>query len=188
MMMKRGCPVTLLHFDSRPYADAIAQSRNCAEVLAGWTSGRKIDFITVPISRGIEKIASHHPRATCVLCRRLMYRIAAEVMEQQGAAGLVTGYSMAQVASQTGENILAEQAGIGVPIYHPLIAWDKSEITDMARKIGTYDVTEETKSCTAVPRKPMTRARRDDVLLWDEELGLRDMARALCSEMEISRI
>ncbi len=52
MMMKRGCPVTLLHFDSRPYADAINQSIRCAEVLAEWTSGRKIDFITIPIQEG----------------------------------------------------------------------------------------------------------------------------------------
>ena len=52
MMMKRGCPVTLLHFDSRPYADAIDQSMRCAEVLVDWTAGRKIDFITIPIGPG----------------------------------------------------------------------------------------------------------------------------------------
>jgi thiamine biosynthesis protein ThiI len=188
MMMKRGCPVSLLHFDSRPYADALKQSIKSAEVLAGWTSGRKINFITVPISRGIEKVASHYPRATCVLCRRLMYRIAAAVMEKEGALGIVTGYSMGQVASQTAENILAEQADMGVPIFHPLIAMDKSEIMDMARKIGTYDVTEETKSCTAVPKKPMTKARRDDVLTMDEDLGLRDMAEVLAKEMKVTRI
>ena len=78
-----------------------------------------------------------------------MYRIATEVMEKEGALGIVTGYSMGQVASQTAENILAEQAAIGVPVFHPLIAMDKSEIMDLARKIGTYGVTEETKSCTA---------------------------------------
>ncbi len=188
MMMKRGCPISLLHFDSRPYADALKQSIKSAEVLAGWTSGRKINFITVPISRGIEKIASHYPRATCVLCRRLMYWIAAEVMEMEGALGIVTGYSMGQVASQTAENILAEQAAIGVPVFHPLIAMDKAEIMDLARKIGTYDVTRETKSCTAVPKKPMTKARRDDVLKMEDDLGLRAMARFLAKEMKVTRI
>lgn len=59
MMMRRGCPVTLLHFDSRPYADALSQSLRCGEVLALWTSGRRINFIQVPIKRGIDKIASH---------------------------------------------------------------------------------------------------------------------------------
>ncbi len=188
MMMKRGCPISLLHFDSRPYADALKQSIKSAEVLAGWTSGRKINFITVPISKGIEKIASHYPRATCVLCRRLMYRIAAEVMEMEGALGIVTGYSMGQVASQTAENILAEQAALGVPIFHPIIAMDKAEIMDLARKIGTYDVTEETKSCTAVPKRPMTKARRNDALMMEEDLGLREMAELLAKEMKVTRI
>lgn len=188
MMMKRGCPVTLLHFDSRPYADAINQSIRCAEVLSEWTSGRKIDFITIPIQKGIEKIQAHYPRATCILCRRLMYRIAAEVMEKEGAQGIVTGYSMGQVASQTAENILAEQAAIGVPVFHPLIAMDKSEIIDLARKIGTYGVTLETKSCTAVPNKPMTRAKKDEILLAEEDLGLKYIARALVREMKATRI
>jgi tRNA uracil 4-sulfurtransferase len=188
MMMKRGCPVTLLHFDSRPYADAIDQSMKCAMVLADWTSGRKIDFITIPIRRGIEKIASHYPRATCILCRRLMYHIASEVMEMQGCLGIVTGYSMGQVASQTADNILAEQAALGVPVFHPLISLDKTEITNLARKVGTYGIAAETKSCTAVPHKPMTRARKDEILLADEELGLKELARTLVRDMLITRI
>ena len=188
MMMKRGCPISLLHFDSRPYADSIDQSRRCAEVLADWTCGRKINFIVVPIHRGIEKIQKHHPRATCILCRRLMYRIAGQVMEKEKAMGLVTGYSLGQVASQTAENILAEQATIGVPVYHPLIAMDKTEIIDLARKIGTYEVTMETKSCTAVPNKPMTRAKKEEMLLAEEDLGLVSLARELVGEMTVTRI
>ncbi len=188
MMMKRGCPVTLLHFDSRPYADAISQSMRCGQALAEWTSGRKIDFITVPISRAIEKISSHYPRATCVLCRRLMYRIASQVMLEQGCQGIVTGYSLGQVASQTAENILAEQSDLGVVVYHPLIALDKTEITDLARKIGTYGISEETKSCTAVPSKPMTRARREEIARAEEVLGLKEIGEALAREMTLTRI
>jgi thiamine biosynthesis protein ThiI len=188
MMMRRGCPVSLLHFDSRPYADAVAPSMKSAKVLAKWTSGRKINFIQVPISRGIEKIANHYPRATCILCRRLMYRIAAEVMKSEEALGIVTGYSMGQVASQTTENILAEQADVGLAIFHPLIAMDKSEIMDLARKIGTYQVTTQTKSCTAVPKNPMTKAKRVEILAVEEELGIKEMARALAREMTITRI
>jgi thiamine biosynthesis protein ThiI len=188
MIMKRGCPVTLLHFDSRPYADAIEQCMRSAQALADWTAGRKIDFITIPISRGIEKIASHYPKATCVLCRRLMYRIASEVMEMQGCQGIVTGYSMGQVASQTAENILAEQAAVCVPVFHPLISLDKTEIVDLARKIGTYEICAETKSCTAVPGKPMTKAKKDEILRAEEALGLREIARALVREMKVTGI
>jgi len=65
---------------------------------------------------------------------------------------------------------------------------DKTEIMDLARKIGTYEVTEETRSCTAVPKKPITKARRHEILAMEEELGLKDMARALAKEMKTTRV
>jgi tRNA uracil 4-sulfurtransferase len=188
LMMKRGCTTSLLHFDAQPYADSLRQSLLSAKILAEWTAGRKINFIQVPISKGIEKIAAHHPRATCILCRRLMYRIATEIVKSEGALGLVTGYSLGQVASQTPDNIMAEQSGIDVPIYHPLISMDKTEIVELARKIGTYKVTEETKSCTAVPQKPMTKAKVDKILEIDEELGLKYLAKALALEAIYTKI
>lgn len=188
MMMRRGCPVSLLHFDARPYADSRVQAIGSAQVLRRWTSGRMINFVTVKNARGIDAIASRQPRATCILCRRLMYHIASEVMRREGALGIVTGYSLGQVASQTPENIMAEQARIDAPIYHPLIAMDKTEITDLARRIGTYEVTEETKSCTAVPKKPMTKAKLEDILALDEEIGLQDLASELAENSTIERI
>jgi len=180
--MKRGCPISLLHFNAQPYADSQRLSMRSAEILVKWMSGRKINFIQVPISKGIEKIATHYPRATCILCRRLMYRIATEIMRSEGALGIVTGYSLGQVASQTTENIVAEQSGINAPIYHPLIGMDKTEIVELARKIGTYEVTEKTKSCIAVPYKPMPKANVDKILEIDEELGLKGMSKALALE------
>ena len=95
---------------------------------------------------------------------------------------------MGQVASQTAENILAEQAGMCLPVFHPLISMDKTEIVDLARKIGTYEITEETKSCTAVPAKPMTQAGKEEMLRAEEILGLREMAKSLVEEMRVERI
>ena len=182
MMMRRGCPVSLLYFDARPYVDALPQAERSAEVLRRWTSGRKINFIWVPIGEGLAKIAAAEPRATCLLCRRLMYRIAGMVMAEEEAYGVVTGYSLGQVASQTPANIMAEQSGIDLPVYHPLIAMDKSEITDLARKIGTYRATADAASCTAAPRRPMTRARAGEIRRMDEDLGLGEIAGQLFRE------
>jgi thiamine biosynthesis protein ThiI len=187
MMMRRGCPVSLLYFDARPYVDALPQAERSAEVLRRWTSGRKVNFIRVPIGEGLAKIAAAEPRATCLLCRRLMYRIAGMVMAEEEAFGVVTGYSLGQVASQTPANIMAEQSGIDLPIYHPLIAMDKSEITDLARKIGTYRATADAASCTAAPRKPMTRARAGEIRAMDEELGLSQIAGQLFAERAKTR-
>lgn len=188
MMMRRGCPVSLLYFDPRPYVDALPQAKKSAEVLRRWTSGRKINFVLVPIGEGLARIASAQPRATCPLCRRLMYRIARRVMEEEKAFGVVTGYSLGQVASQTPANIMAEQSGIDLPIYHPLIAMDKSEITDLARKIGTYRATADAGSCAAAPKKPMTQARAEEIRAMEAELGLEEIARELFEKRERMRI
>ena len=188
MMMRRGCPVSLLYFDPRPYVDTLPQALKSAEVLRRWTSGRKINFIRVPMGAGLSKIVSSEPRATCLLCRRLMYRIAKLVMEEEEAFGVVTGYSLGQVASQTPENIMAEQSGLDLPIYHPLIALDKSEITDLARKIGSYRATADAGTCTAAPRKPMTRAKAEEIRAMEEELGIEAMAHDLFAEREKTRI
>ena len=182
MMMRRGCSVSLLYFDARPYVDALPQAERSAEALRRWTSGRKINFIRVPIGEGLAKIAAAEPRATCLLCRRLMYRMAGMVMAEEEAYGVVTGYSLGQVASQTPANIMAEQSGIDLPVYHPLIAMDKAEITDLARKIGTYRATADAASCTAAPKKPMTRARAGEIRRMDEELGLSEIASQLFKE------
>ena len=188
MMMRRGSPVSLLHFDSRPYADAIERVRTVGEVLSRWTTGRRITLITVPNAKGIEAISARYPCATCVLCRRLMYRVAVEVSKIEEAVGIVTGYSLGQVASQTPENIRAEQVGLKAPFYHPLIAMDKTEITDLARKIGTYQISVESQSCSAVPHKPMTRAKLEDIRAMERELKLKDLALELLDERRIEKI
>jgi len=177
MMMRRGCPVSLLYLDPRPYVDARAQALGSAKALRRWTAGRKISFIQAPMGESLGRIVGACRRDTCLLCRRLMYRVSALVMEEEEAFGVVTGYSLGQVASQTPANIMAEQARIDLPIYHPLIAMDKTEIMNLARKIGTYQVTEDAGSCLAAPKKPMTRARAEDVLAAEAELGIEEMAK-----------
>jgi len=188
MMMRRGCPVSLLYFDARPYVDALPQALKSAEALRRWTSGRKINFVRVPIGEGLAKISEAQPRATCLLCRRLMFRIALQVMDEEEAFGVVTGYSLGQVASQTPANIMAEQSGIDLPVYHPLIAMDKSEIMDLARKIGTYRATADAGTCSAAPKKPMTQARAEEIRAMEAELGLEEIAGELFSKRERMRI
>lgn len=188
LIMRRGCPVALLHFDASPYADSMEQVVRQAEVLQSWMSGRRLDLAIVRNACAIEKISSRYPRETCVLCRRLMYHISSLVMKRLRAKGIVTGYSLGQVASQTPENIMAEQVGIEAPVYHPLIAMDKTEIIELARRIGTYDISIGSQQCRAAPKKPVTRARLEEILRIEGELGLRDLAMELADGVEIVRI
>lgn len=75
-----------------------------------------------------------------VLFRRFMFRLAQKVAAKEGAEAIVTGESLGQVASQTLKNMIAAQHGIKPLIFRPLYGFDKAEIIDMAKKIGTYNV------------------------------------------------
>jgi thiamine biosynthesis protein ThiI len=88
-----------------------------------------------------------------------MLAAAAEIAEEMGAAALVTGDSLGQVASQTLSNLEVISYRVGKPILRPLIGLDKTEIVDLARHIGTYEASVATAhACPFLPDRPLTRA------------------------------
>jgi thiamine biosynthesis protein ThiI len=89
------------------------------------------------------------------------------------------GDSLGQVASQTLQNIRAEQAAINIPIIRPLIGLDKQEIIDIARTIGTYDLSIEAPAeCQIVPKKPSTRANLKKIYEAEEAMDVEGMVKA----------
>ena len=112
----------------------------------------------------------------CVLCKRTMQFVAKEFAIRNGCSGIIMGDSLGQVASQTLRNIKAEGSGLDFPIVRPLIGMDKNEIIEIARRIGTYDISIiQDGGCGVVPDKPITEARTDKVLELESKLDFRKM-------------
>ena len=106
--------------------------------------------------------ASGDGRLAVVLYRRMMMRIAERIARKAGAKALATGEALAQVASQTLENMGVIGAATSMPILRPCLAHDKQETIVLARKIGSYDVSiEPYDDCCSlfVPEHPETRAK-----------------------------
>jgi thiamine biosynthesis protein ThiI len=101
---------------------------------------------------------------TCIFCKRRMYRVAEEFARNAGAKGFVTGESLGQVASQTLDNLMVLNEAATMPVYRPLIGFDKEETIRIAREIGTFaaSITPAT-GCTAVPKGPSTKANPDTI-------------------------
>jgi thiamine biosynthesis protein ThiI len=109
----------------------------------------------------------------CLLCRRTMLRIAEKITKEESADGILTGESLGQVASQTLQNIYVTDRAIAMPVVRPLIGMDKIEIMDIARKIGTYEISILPSSgCKIVPKKPATAAKLGDILREEEKIDL----------------
>lgn len=164
LMMKRGIEIIPVFFDNEKYADPIGAEKAIenAKVLLSWMPGRRHKIYRIKHGEFMTKMmASANPKNICLLCKRSMFKTAGAVMKKEGASGIITGSSIGQVASQTAENMLSETYGLCLPLYHPLIAFDKQEIVDIAQKIGTFEISIRSngnKECLAVPDKPEVKA------------------------------
>ncbi len=176
LMMKRGCEIIPLYLNNSPFSDNTTRERamQCIDVLQRWAPQKKFTIYEAPHGDNLLAFLSNcDNRLNCILCRRMMYRIAGEVLKLEGAHGIITGSSLGQVASQTSQNMLASMHGMEYPIYHPLIGLDKLEITDIARKIGTFEPsTRPATCCMAVPEYPSTAAKPQEVIDAEKQIDV----------------
>jgi len=123
--------------------------------------------------KNLDKFNKKAYRYTCILCKRMMYKVANGLAKKMNAKAIVTGESLAQVASQTLDNLMVLDQASELPIFRPLIGLDKTESIDIAKRIGTYEKSiEDKKICWAVPKKPKTKAKLEEVLKIEDELKI----------------
>ncbi|MEI7826829.1 MAG: tRNA uracil 4-sulfurtransferase ThiI [Euryarchaeota archaeon] len=191
LMMKRGCTIVPLFFDCKPFTDDSGRERALAVVkaLAVW-AGRPLDLAVVHHGDSLDKFLTLAPRTTCVLCKRMMYRIAASIAKKERAHGIVTGESIGQVASQTTQNLLAIDQASEVPIYRPLICFDKTESIKLARRIGTYPLSTagHPAICGAAHRHPTTNADLAELKALETQLPLSELTTAASKSLAWQRI
>ncbi|HDH28636.1 MAG TPA: hypothetical protein ENH13_05845, partial [Euryarchaeota archaeon] len=109
----------------------------------------------------------------CVLCKRLMLRVAEKVAESEGALGVVTGDSLGQVASQTLQNMNTIETGVDLPVFRPLIGMDKTEIISLARIVGSYETSvQPANCCLGPPLHPETGATVSKVKQAEDVLDM----------------
>ena len=191
LMMKRGCTILPVFFDCEPYIGDAGRERALAVVkaLAVW-AGRPLDLGIISHGPNLDQFNNLAPRTTCVLCKRMMYRIAASIAKKEQAHGIVTGESIGQVASQTTQNLLAIDQASDVPVYRPLISLDKTESIKKARSIGTYHLSTagDTPVCGATHRHPTTNADLFEVNALETQLPLNELTAAASKSLIWQRI
>ena len=162
MIAKRGMTLEGLHFHSYPYTNMQAREKveDLARCLSEYTGGMMLHVASVThIQEAIHKYCPDEMMIT--LLRRFMMRIASKLCRQTGAQCIITGESLGQVASQTIEGMTSSGAVVqNLPILRPLVGFDKTEIIERARLIGTYEtsVLPYEDCCTVfLPKHPLIR-------------------------------
>ncbi len=182
MIAKRGVTLEALHFESFPYTSERAKEKvmELARLLCEYTTHIKLHVISLTHIQEELRRACNEDYFTLLL-RRYMMTLAERVARRNNCHALITGESLAQVASQTMKAIEATDNAVNMPVYRPCIGLDKEEIVSIARKIGTFEtsILPYEDCCTVfTPRHPKTRPELENVLAEEAKLDFT----ALCDE------
>jgi thiamine biosynthesis protein ThiI len=168
--------IILIHADNRPFTDEreIQKFAALAKLLKTLVPA-KITAYLVPHG---ETLCSYQQQAnrkfTCVVCKRMMLRYAEAIAKKEHAEAVVMGDSMGQVASQTLQNLRVVEQAVRIPILRPLIGFDKEETIQIAKKIGTFELSiAPADGCRVAPTKPSTRARLEQILEEEKNIDVK---------------
>ena len=140
MVSKRGVGLEATYFHAPPYTSERAKQKvvDLAKIVARYSGPIKLHVVNFTDIQLYIYDKCPHDELTIIM-RRYMMRIAEEFARRDGCLGLVTGESIGQVASQTMQSLAATNDVCTMPVYRPLIGFDKQDIVDVAEKIDTYE-------------------------------------------------
>ena len=175
MIAKRGVVLDAVYFHAPPYTSERAKQKvvdlaNLVARYAGPINLFVVNFTDIQLC--IYENCPHEELT--IIMRRYMMRIAQELAKRTGAMGLITGESIGQVASQTMQSLAATNDVCTMPVFRPVIGFDKQEIIDLSEKIGTYETSIQPYEycCTIfVAKHPVTRPNINVIRCSELRLG-----------------
>jgi len=190
-MLKRGAHVDFLFFNLGGYTH-LKTSFNVAKILwKKWGYGIKQRFFLCDFRPIVFEIKNKiEEKYWNIILKRIMFKIAERFVKENDYELFITGSSCGQVSSQTLRNLRISNEGISVPVFHPLIGFDKTDIIEISKKIGTYEISEKLKEyCAIVPEKPVTRPEIHEVLKEEEKIseGLIDYVFSYIIEFDLEK-
>ena len=192
MIAKRGVQICAVHFHSYPYTSDRAKEKvlDLARKLSFSCCGIKV--FVVPFTEIQMAIHEKCPEEyTTLIMRRYMMRIAERIAREQECEALITGESIGQVASQTMTALGTTDSVTEMPVFRPLIGFDKSEIISIARKIGTLEISElPYEDCCTVftPRHPATHPKMEKILEGEARLDTEALIERAMEGVEMVRV
>lgn len=163
MMAKRGMTIRCVHFHSFPYTSLQAKQKvlDLAKICKKYTLRMTVDVVSfTEIQTAIHEKCPEDYMIT--IMRRFMMRISEKIARNYGAGAVITGESLGQVASQTLESITSTNAVATMPVFRPLIGFDKDQIIEISQQIGAFEtsILPYEDCCTIfLPKKPVTKPR-----------------------------
>ena len=190
MMQKRGvtCEFLLCNMAGEAYECSVLKS---AKLLADkWNHGCYPKFHVVDFTELVKQIKERvTSRFTQVVLKRMFYRTAELLAEATGAEAIITGEAIGQVSSQTMTNLKTIEEAVHMPVMRPLVGFDKDEIIELSRRVGTHDISASVQEfCHLVPVKPATACKLDIAISEESKLDLKVLESAFVGRKVIDLI
>lgn len=189
MMMKRGCMNIFVHFFNKTINNEASLQKvySLIKLLNEYQNSSRL--YVVPFSDiQNEIIMKTKSDYRMILYRRIMLKIAEEIAIKEGAGALVSGENLAQVASQTMENLSAISEAVRMQIFRPLIGFDKMDIIKFAGKIGTYEtsILPYGDCCSyMIAEHPQTKAKLDFVKKLESKIDVKKLVKNAVKNAEV---
>lgn len=161
MMAKRGVKIEAVYFHAPPYTSERAKQKviDLAQIVSDYAGEIKLHIVNFTDIQMYIYDKCPHDELTIIM-RRYMMKIAERIAGETECLSLITGESVGQVASQTMQSLVATNAVCTMPVFRPVIAFDKQDIIDIAEKIGTFETSilpYEDCCTTFVAKHPVTK-------------------------------
>ncbi len=188
LLMKRGCKVVFLHFHSFPLVSRKSIEK-CQEIIRKLNDYQfKSKFILIPFQKIQTHLRVDSPaKYLVILYRRSMARLGEKIAKIEKAQAIATGESLAQVSSQTLFNLATIEEVVKIPIFRPLISLDKQEIINLAKKIGTYEISilpQEDCCQLFVPKHPTTKAKLEIIKSIENKIKIKRLENSILKKRE----
>ncbi|MCS7093794.1 MAG: tRNA uracil 4-sulfurtransferase ThiI [Candidatus Aenigmarchaeota archaeon] len=190
--MKRGCEVVYLHFSGFPITSkkSIEKVEKIVKVLNKYQIRSKL-YVAKIGEYQLKMKNLIDPKYLIIMYRRLMFRVAEKIAKSENAEALVTGESLAQVSSQTLHNLKVIESVVKIPVLRPLIGFDKEEIIEISKRIGTYDISimpcEDTCSLFA-PKHSSAFVNEEKVKEFEKLIDINKIVKKIVKETEVKLI
>lgn len=178
-VMKRGVTIEAIHFHSPPFTSEKAKEKviELTRIMSERVGPIKLHIVPfTDLQKQINK--SVHPRYTMTSTRRLMMRVADQLVHKIGALGIVNGENLGQVASQTLNSMYAINHVTSTPVLRPLLTLDKEDIVKKAKEIGTFEVSiQPYEDCCTIftPKNPVTEPDFNKVMEYESVFNFDSM-------------
>lgn len=189
MIGKRGVSIEAIHYHSYPFTSERAEEKvkDLAKILSRYCG--QIRLYSVNIINIQKEINKDCPEAEMtIISRRFMMRIAEKIARKNNIDSLITGESLGQVASQTMKGLNVTNSSVDIPVFRPLIGLDKTEITEVAKDIETFEtsILPFEDCCTVfLPKHPVTRPDLADIERSEEALEVESLIDKAIDDMKI---